>query len=178
MLSKQFLLATTDANHPNHCDLNTKEPRVMKETLKTKFKEDITHLIPLTGTDPPSLKAGIKNIHTESVATTIRNQPNNQIINAPAPPINKEERTLGRKTRSTLSQLRSGYSSSLYSYLNRINPLKYLSPLCPDCSLEEHTTPHLFECSAKPTDLTPWSLWESPVAAAEFLGLEDQIGIG
>ena len=102
MLSQQLQLANIDPYHANHCDINLTETRVMKNTLKTK--DDIAHLIPPTSTNSSSLKSGIKNIHTVSVANTISNQENNPVINAPAPQIDKVEKSLGRKARSTLSQ--------------------------------------------------------------------------
>ena len=36
----------------------------------------------------------------------------------------------------------------------------------------QHTTEHLFNCGARPTDLTVRSLWTSPRACATFLGLD------
>ena len=173
MLSKQFYLATTKPNHPNHSDTNTPPPpRLMRDTLKTKFSEDIRELIPENGSDELSYKIGLKFLHTSCVQSTIQNQQVNPILNLPAPEIDKSEKTLPRKTRVTLAQLRSGYSSSLNSFLNRINPNKYPDPNCPECSQHPHTTHHLFNCQEKPTDLTPISL--DPVSVALLLGLETQ----
>ena len=149
----------------------------MKPTLATKFKDAIKPLIPTGGSTKASYKSGLKKIHTDSVSTTINNQSINKVLGRPAPPVSKEERTLPRKTRVTLSQLRSGYSSHLYSYLNRINPSKYPSPDCKDCTNTPHTTNHLFDCPANPTSLSPDALWHDPVSAADLLGL-DRHGIG
>ena len=178
MLSKQFLLATTLPEHPNQENLSTSPPRLMKHTLTTKFAKDVEPLIPENGTDIPSYKSGLKTLHTLSVQETILNQAPNLVLNEPAPEIHKSERSLSRKARVTLAQLRSGYSSHLNTFLNRINPTKYPDPNCPDCSLAPHTTAHLFNCSTNPTYLTPRSLWTNPTSAALFLGLEDQEGIG
>ena len=79
------------------------------------------------------------------------------------------ERPLSRKARVTLAQLRSGYSSKLNTFLNRINPTKYPDRNCSACSQAPHTTQHLFECPVNPTDLTPLSLWTDPVDAATLL---------
>ena len=87
------------------------------------------------------------------------------------PGINRTEKLLPRKTRTTLAQLRSSYSTYLNKYLHRINPATYPSPSCPQCDVEEHSTNHLFDCTAAPTDLTTGSLWEDPPAVAAFLGL-------
>ena len=178
MISKQFLLSTTKPDHPNHRNLDETIPRLMKPTLRSAFKDDIKQHIPQGGSTLGSYKAGLKSIHTESVGETIRNQAANPVLQRPAPPVNPAEKTLPRKTRVTLTQLRSSYSSHLYSYLNRINENKYPSPNCKDCNLEPHTTTHLFKCPKNPTTLDPTSLWEEPVLAAEFLGLETRDGVG
>ena len=169
MLSQQFLLATTKPDHPNHSDIHAPPPpRLMRETLQTKFSQDIKHLIPESGSDSLSYKNGLKTLHTTNVQATILKQQNNPVLQHPAPKIDKSERTLPRKTRVTLAQLRSGYSSKLNSFLNRINPTKYPDPNCPECNHSPHTTDHLFTCQENPTDLTPISLWNNPVAASQL----------
>ena len=85
----------------------------------------------------------------------------------PPPPINPEEEDLDRKTRRTLSQLRSGFCSSLEDYRQRVG--LSTSNICPCCRQEEHTVQHVFECSEYPTDLSPLDLWTRPSTAAEFL---------
>ena len=115
---------------------------------------------------------------TEAVNSTINNQSPNPVLNLPAPDINEEEKTLPRRSRTTLSQLRSGHSPFLQTYLNRINPNTYPNPNCPTCQIHPHTTNHIFNCPNNPTDLTIDSLWTSPVRAAEFIGLELREGVG
>ena len=68
--------------------------------------------------------------------------------------------------------LRSGYSSFLKSYLNRISARNTDSDSCPDCNQSPHTTEHLFNCPAKPTNLTPRVLRDQPHDVAFHLGLE------
>ena len=46
MLSKQFLLKTTHPDHPNYQDLKAEAQRLMKETLITKFTDDVLPLPP------------------------------------------------------------------------------------------------------------------------------------
>ena len=65
----------------------------------------------------------------------------------------------------------TGYSSSLNSFLLRINPLEY-EDTCLECGQGPHDTPRLFNCPANPTASNQYLLWEDPPAAAEFLGLE------
>ena len=57
-------------------------------------------------------------------------------------------------TKTTLSQLRSSFCSSLHSYRERITLIP--SSLCPSCGVESHThtTVHVFACSSHPTPLT------------------------
>ena len=178
MLTKQFCLATYRPDHPNHKPDIKDPPRKMRQTIYTKHHDQIKHMIPHGGMDMPSYKSGLNRIHTLSVEDVIRNCNPNKILSGPAPPVNKEELQLPRQSRVALSQLRSGYSSQLNSYLNIINLVKYNDPSCPKCNQAPHTTSHLFSCTATPTDLTTRSLWEEPTKAAIHLGLPTRDGVG
>ena len=111
------------------------------------------------------------------VRKSVQNLGQNKILNTIPPEIDKEEKNLPRQARTALSQLRSGYSKMLNSYLARIDPTK--SDICPNCNLAAHTTNHLFNCTQKPTNLTVKDLWSKPKEAAKFLGLvaDDDDGI-
>ena len=170
MLSKQFLLATQKPDHPNQRSLNLlTPPRIMKHTLDTKHSNSIKSILPNGIADEDTYKRKLKEIHTATVSTSINNQNANKVLNSAPPPIDPSEKSLPRRTRTLLSQLRSGYSSFLNSYLHAINAAD--TDKCPKCHLETHTTDHLFNCSANMTDLTVHSLWTSPRDAATFLGL-------
>ena len=171
MLSKQFLLRTKLADHPNKQNETDIPPnfRLMKPTLQTKFDPSIQHLAP-DNLNEIEYKSGIKAIHTSSVSEAILAQSDNRVLGTRAPNINPSERTLPRATRCTLSQLRSGHSPFLQEYLHRIKPDLHQDS-CPDCGQSPHNTLHLFDCPANPTDLDARILWEDPPAAAEFLGL-------
>ena len=54
--------------------------------------------------------------------------------------------------------------------MHRIQPDQH-DNLCPDCKTAEHTTVHLFECTANPTQLEVTDLWHRPAEAASFLNL-------
>ena len=110
MLSKQFLLSTARPSHPSHRITHTAPPRVMKDTLTTKFGGDIRPFTIRGTIDDINYKEGLKSIHTQSVQDAIQQQENNKVLQAPAPSINASEKTLPRRTRTTLSQLRSGYT--------------------------------------------------------------------
>ena len=117
----------------------------------------------------PTYKKLLKKIHTKSVKDSINNLGNNRVLNARPHKINKAEKTLPRTTRSTLSQLRSGFSKFLNSYKARIDPSH--SDKCDKCNTAIHTTEHLFACPRNPTRLTAQDLWKKPKQAANFLGL-------
>ena len=143
----------------------------MKNTLKIKFGSDIKNFLPAGGLTQDLYKKKLKEIHTSDVRTEIINNSHNPVLNEPAPPIHNDELKLPRKTRSTLSQLRSGYSSYLNSYLSRINGDNNVQNKCSDCNQTPHDTNHLFNCPAKPTQLTVRSLWDRPIETADFLNL-------
>ena len=52
-----------------------------------------------------------------------------------------------------------------------------IEDICPNCINPGHTTQHLFDCAANPTDLTVDALWKQPVEASTFLRLEDDTEI-
>lgn len=171
MLSQQYLLSTQLESHPVREDLTRPQPaRRTKHTLVTKFGRRIKRLAPsdeiLTN---DHYKAKLKRIHTDSVRDVIDIQAVNPVLNTKAPEIHPSERWLPRKTRATLSQLRSGHSTHLNSYLSRLD--QQISDRCPDCNVRGHTTKHLFRCKNRPTHLTVQSLWKQPADAAQFLGL-------
>ena len=143
MLSKQFLLSTQQQTHPNNININTVRPRKMKNTLSSRHGQYINNL--MSNNQDRSHKSLLKQIHTESVAATIAAQADNRVLGIPPPDVDKSERRLPRRTRSLLSQLRSGHSSMLNSYIARIRKDPTLD-ICPDCNNPSHTTNHLFNC--------------------------------
>ncbi len=170
MISKQYLLSTQKPGHPCQINLNSRPPsRIMKKTLKTRFGNEIKRILPRRRLTDETYKSKLKEIHTKDVAKAIKLIKPNPVLNTPAPNINKDEKNLPRKTRSTLAQLRSGYSSYLNSYLSRIN--EDFQNVCPNCNQTPHDTKHIFNCPVKPTTLTVKSLWEKPIEAAAFLEL-------
>ena len=170
MITNQFLLTNHLPDHP--CFKLTTEPlpsRSLKPTIQHS-REDIAHLLPVEKDD---LKAKIKIIHTTEVQKALAQYPPNKILQRNPPEVNKEELNLPRITRSRLSQLRSGYSRILNSYLHRIGEKPDDS--CTLCNQSPHTTLHLFECPNNPTNLDVLSLWTQPKMAADFLQLDEGI---
>ncbi len=171
MLSKQFLLQTQLPNHPNRVDLNAPPPRrQMNETLRSKFGDEIKQM---SQPDMPQdvYKQRLKALHTNSVRKNIAKLEHNKVLGAPPPKINDSEKALPRVTRTTLSQLRSGYSTYLKSYMSRISKEEPVADICPLCQQPGHTTEHIFSCPANPTTLTPRDLWSKPLECARFLNL-------
>ena len=110
-------------------------------------------------------------LFTSEVKNTLENLPPNDVLGCKPPEINKEELSLPRHVRTQLSQLRSGFSRKLNSYLTRLD--NTVEDKCPNCSYVPHDTAHLFNCPDDPTTLTVVSLWTKPKQAAEFLKLDE-----
>ena len=171
MIAKQFLLSTQQPIHPSFNDDLSTPPRIMTSTLSTEYMHDVAHLVKEGGNDRATHKTGLITLHTTAVQSYISSAPHNKVLNAPPPEIHAEEKSLPRRTRSVLSQLRSGYSSFLNAYMHRIN--KIPSPDCPKCGHPSHDTHHLFECPQNPTSLQVIDLWMKPKETATFLELDN-----
>ena len=173
MLTEQFLLSMHRQEHPNnHLLTAPTQPRKMRPTI-------IDHLPGLEeclrDEDPAiwNYKQRLKQLHDGAHKKCNEGYPPNKILGTTPPPLNnRAERSLGRSTRRTLAQLRSGYSPLLASYRARIED--GVSPLCVDCGQEDQTTDHLFKCQARPTDLAITDLWAKPDEVAAFLGLTEE----
>jgi hypothetical protein len=168
MLSQQFMLATQKPDHPNRINLSAPPPpRQMKNTLASTFGDKIKRI---SFPDMPEeiYKKRLKDVHTSCVKEQLSNMAKNKVLNATPPKISDSEKVLPRATRSTLAQLRSGYSNYLNSYKARLsqNQAVPVTDLCPLCNAESHTTKHLFSCPSNPTTLTVRDLWSKPLEAA------------
>ena len=101
-------------------------------------------------------KASLQAVHTSFVNTAIDNMTDNRVLNYRPPPISDEETYMTRRQRATLSQLRCGRCSHcklLNSYKKRLKQTD--SSSYPDCGMDPQDVPHLFNCTANPTALTP-----------------------
>ena len=116
---------------------------------------------------PENYRGTIAAIHIEAVHRSVAALPSNVVLGELAPPVAVEDTSLPRPHRSALSQLRSGFCSSLNSYLERVGRAQ--SNLCPSCGTAPHTTNHLFSCPDHPTDLVVRDLWDRPRLVAQFL---------
>jgi len=163
--------------HPLHkLTQPTPRPRNMKQTIFNNWEYHTTNI----NTDPQTItkesnNQNLKTIHHLSVQTYLNNRKPNQILGQLPPTISKTEQTLPRKTRRTLAQLRTNDCPLLLSYLNKINPDQYPSPLCPLCKIQNHDTAHLFSCTSLSTTLTPLDLWNDPISVAGLLKLWEDV---
>ena len=171
LLTKQFLLNCHLPRHPGNKFVNQPLPRRKLKPTIMNLKEEVSHLLPIS--DKKNLRQKMNIIHREVVEDTIQKYPDNKVLNESPPEINQEELSLTRKSRSQLSQLRSGYSRILNSYNSRIDGNILNS--CPKCHQSPHDSSHLFNCPANPTTLTPKDLWKQPKKCADFLHLIESI---
>jgi hypothetical protein len=169
LLSAQYLASCTEPAHPNHWITQAAAPpRRMKKTLQMAAGPTVQRASAALGPNA-NAKALRAWIHTDIVTNAMENFKPNVVLGGRPPPIHSSERGLPRKVRSSLSQLRSGFSTLLNSYNNRINPA--VADSCPNCNSTPHDTRHLFSCTAKPTQANKEDLWLRPVFTATELGL-------
>ena len=172
LLCKQFLVSALRPHHPSHrlvTDNTNRRPRhtPIRYTLQSKFLPSIQYVL-ADGLDSiENYKEAISTLHTDCVRSTLESFPDNPVLQSPAPDVHPDEEELPRAYRTSLSQLRSGYSRLLNSYRHRIGIAD--SPLCPSCGLEDHSTSHIFACTEHPTELTVRDLWERPGRVAQYL---------
>ena len=140
-------------------------PREVRETLFARHGRAVVPLIANTK------KASLQAIQTSFVNTAIDNMTDNRVLNYRPPPISDEETYLTRRQRTTLSQLRSGHCKLLNSYKKRLKQTN--SSSCPDCGLDLDDVPHMFNCTAHPTALTPKNLWDRNVKTIRELSSLD-----
>ena len=112
-------------------------------------------------------KEAKKQLHTNAVRESLASYGENKVLHRNPPQVHSSESKLSRNFRVKLTQLRSGYSRSLNSYMHRID--ENIEDKCPDCSEGPHDTEHLFNCKENPTTLTTLDLWTNPIEAAKFL---------
>ena len=166
LLSAQYLVHCLDTeNVCHHITTLDHPPREMKETLFTRHNQTVLRLLASTK------KASLQAVHTSFVSTAIDNMTDNRVLNYRPPPISDEEIYLTRRQRAPLSQLRSGHCKLLNSYKKRLKQTD--SSSCPDCGMEPQDDPHLFNCTAHPTTLTPEGLRNRPIKTIRELSFLD-----
>lgn len=89
---------------------------------------------------------------TTAVADGVRGYAHSIILGGYPPPVSPSEKTLLRPVRCRLNQLRSSHCV-LNNYRARIDPT--VADIRPDCGIGPHNVQDLFNCRAKPTQLSP-----------------------
>ena len=171
MITKQFVLACHQNNHP--CGEIMRKPKPHRSVRKSAkdFVQDVSHLTdPNNKVSTDKYKMGLQSIHTDTVNRIISNYDVNAVLGTRPPDVASNENKLPRSTRSILSQLRSGKCKLLNSYMSRLDP--EIADQCPACKGSPPDTAHLFNCPANPTQLATSTLWTDPIAAATFLKLD------
>ena len=166
LLSAQYLVHCLDTDIVcHHITTMDHPPREMKETLFTRHNKTVVLLL------ANRKKASLQAVNTSFVNTTIYNMRDNRVLSNRPPPISEEEIYLTRRQRATLSQLRSGHCKLLNSYKKRMK--QTVSSSCPDCGMDPQDVPHLFNCTAHPTTLTPENLCDRPIKTIRELSFLD-----
>ncbi|KAH7711307.1 hypothetical protein AAVH_21390 [Aphelenchoides avenae] len=167
LLTDQFYAAAGNPAHPNHHLVYEPDPpREMKHTIHSFSRKRTADARAATC---PLLRVVQKKLHTTAVETSAPFLATNVVLGGRPPPVSNAEKTLPRRTRAKLAQLRSGYCRGLKSYVARIDPTT--ADACPHCDGTPHDTAHLFNCPAHPTDLKAIDLWNKPVEAAAHASL-------
>ena len=170
--ASQLNQKSKSTTHPLH---SLQNPKKCKKLRKKTIFNDKTGLVDpklaLTVNEHDSIKGNMKTIHTTIVFDYLTHRNNNKVINIIPPEINLSEKTLPRKVRRTLAQLRTGKSPFLnnYKYDRKMDPKNNITSNCQLCQLSEHNVHHLFTCPKLPTTLTPLDLWNNPVEVAALL---------
>ena len=135
----------------------------MKHTSHTRHYPTVQSLLAATK------KGTLQAVHTEVVTRAINSQQPNRVLRNRPPSISSEEdiHVLRRSQRTTLSQLRSGHCR----LLNRLKSTVDLR--CPDCGVNTHDVPHLFNCTAHLNTLLTVNLWDKPFELTRKLSFLD-----
>ena len=153
LIFKQFAIACHLPQHPCHllCHRPPDDMPERRRYLIDRLRPNIQQYIaeePLSNTID---KKAIISIHQNAVRTAIESS-SSILLNGRPPSIATAEQTLSWKTRSILSQLRTGYSRIRGLCINRIDPTARNH--YQNCGQSPHDTLHLFDLSSKPTTLT------------------------
>ena len=169
LLSSQFLARALQPEHVSYPYAQLDQGRRgLKHTLRSKCIADVQPYLEDDGSLGRGQFSHVKNkLHTDIVDKSIRNRAPNRVLGVLPPPIDASEASLPRKTRTTLSQLRSGHCARLRDYQLRIG--KANDDLCADCDLFPQTVNHLFDCPAHPTTLGAEDLWGNPRDVVDHL---------
>ena len=168
LLCAQFLASALRVGHPSHAVVTADPgPRITKPTLCTKYIDVVAPYLSNGVINPNDYKSILVALHTAAVTKSIANLGINHLLGTIPPEICDSEKSLCRRERTLLAQLRADDCICILSYLVKIG--RATSAICPECCFRRHTTSHLFNCEARPTSLRVIDLWTHPVAVIHFL---------
>ena len=98
-----------------------------------------------------SYRQSLTDIHRSAVTNAMASTALSIVLRQLPPLFNTKERSFPRYTQATLVQLRSGFSSPMEDRFHWLG--RQPSPLLPMCSVTDYLVPHLFYCTARPTNL-------------------------
>ena len=98
-----------------------------------------------------SFRQSLTDIHRSAVTNAMASTALSIVLRQLPPLFNTKERSFPRYTQATLVQLRSGFSSPMEDRFHWLG--RQPSPLLPMCSVTDYLVPHLFYCTARPTNL-------------------------
>ena len=165
---RQYLVSALRPSHPAHSAAS--EPvgaREIRSTLRSRYLASISGVLDGGVMREENYRATIGELHKSAVRQHILSAPVNNVLGTRPPEVGSSELSLPRAGRTTLAQLRSGHCSALLAYRHRVG--QATSDLCPECLAVPHTVEHLFDCQSQPTDLSPLSLWDDPLAVFDHI---------
>ena len=144
LLGAQYLASALQVGPPSHSVVTSDPgPRRMKETLYTKYIDVVAPFLTNGVLDPRVYKSALSALHSAAVSMSIDDLGSNYLIGCIPPAICDSEKSLLRRERTLLAQLRSGDCVGLQSYLMRIE--RAPDAICPECRFRWHTTAHFFD---------------------------------
>ena len=117
--------------------------------LQSRFLPTIRHLLTDGLASADTYRADMRSLHSAAVAEAITSLGDKRLLGRLPPEINSSESALPRPHHTTLSQLRSGFCSTLRDYRYRVGVAD--SATCPECADPCQSVPHLFNCPVHPT---------------------------
>ena len=123
LISQQFAIACHLPQHPCHqlCHRPPDDRPERQQSLIGRFRHNIQQYLTEKPFSNTRCKSAISSIYQDVVGTVIESS-SSKLLNGRPPPISTAEQTLPRKTRTILTQLRSGHCRILGQYMNRIDP--------------------------------------------------------
>ena len=166
LISQFFKISSYRPHHPKiFYDSHPKPPRQVRQSVLSAFKVDIdsvstnlNHSLNPNNLEVSTFvfnhhKSLLEHNHRNLVTKFLAEITPSKVICIPPPKVKPTKKSLLRTTRYKLSQVRSGYSRLLKTYLSRLD--NKVSPLCPYCHLAPHSICHILTAQRIPPHSLP-----------------------